>query len=241
MTSISPDETDDSDILYPTRLAMERALLVSVPRTEVILVRHAQQDFSLRAHTEGGALGPGLSATGQDQADLVADWLADEEVAAVYCSPLTRARRTAEAIARRHPGAGELQVSSLLQEVDIYGAKDRNGFRLDPEVQQRAAEEFVRTRRWDAFPATETSADARSRMIGEITRLVQLDEGGRICVVSHGAAISTFLAAILGVEDDMFFFCGHTGVTRVWYGDDQWALHSVNELGHVRSKELVTF
>src|SRR5262249_56679907 len=45
-----------------------------------------------------------ISARGREQAERVADYLADEPIVAVYTSPLLRARQTAQVIAARHPG-----------------------------------------------------------------------------------------------------------------------------------------
>jgi len=79
---------------------------------EIHLVRHAQalNDDGVDTH------GPELTLLGHRQARRLAKRLSRERYAAIYCSDLTRARQTAEAIARHH--ADELPtVTRDLREV----------------------------------------------------------------------------------------------------------------------------
>ena len=60
---------------------------------EIILVRHA---IPVRREVEDGPADPDLSDSGRQQARLMADYLASEKIDALYCSPMKRARQTAE-------------------------------------------------------------------------------------------------------------------------------------------------
>ena len=79
---------------------------------EVHLVRHAQ------AHDEGGgeSHGPELTPAGRQQASCVAKRLAGYHYNAIYCSDLTRARQTADTIARHHSDT-EVTLTLDLREV----------------------------------------------------------------------------------------------------------------------------
>lgn len=109
----------DDDALRPTRGWLERALLASGPRTELILVRHGMQRRT--REEELRPLGPRLSAHGARQAAAVADYLAEQQISALYCSDITRAHDTARAIAERYPDALEPEAWPDLREIDIYG------------------------------------------------------------------------------------------------------------------------
>ncbi|MEY3619588.1 MAG: hypothetical protein RL726_2286, partial [Actinomycetota bacterium] len=61
---------------------------------EIILVRHA---IPLRREVESGAADPDLSESGVRQARLMADYLVDEGIDALYTSPMRRAKQTADA------------------------------------------------------------------------------------------------------------------------------------------------
>ena len=58
-----------------------------------------------------------LSPEGQRQARKLAEFLAPRPLAAIYSSPLLRARRTAAAILERQPGLGRVRIDADLIEV----------------------------------------------------------------------------------------------------------------------------
>ena len=61
---------------------------------ELILIRHG---LPLRVeNTDGSPADPGLSVKGVHQAEKLAVWMKNEELDAIYCSPLKRARMTAQ-------------------------------------------------------------------------------------------------------------------------------------------------
>jgi phosphohistidine phosphatase SixA len=74
--------------------------------TAFYLVRHGE--------TTGGPGDPGLAETGRSQASAVAAQLATHSIAAVYASPLRRARETAAVIAA---GVGcDVEIDERLRE-----------------------------------------------------------------------------------------------------------------------------
>src|SRR5688572_18829417 len=67
---------------------------------ELLLIRHA---LPLRVD-EGsvdGPADPALAELGHGQAAALAEWLAVEPIDAIWCSPMRRARETAEPLAQR--------------------------------------------------------------------------------------------------------------------------------------------
>ena len=71
--------------------------------TRLIAVRHGETAWNVDTRIQGH-LDIGLNATGLWQAQRAGQALADEPIAAVYASDLSRAWQTAQAIAARHPG-----------------------------------------------------------------------------------------------------------------------------------------
>ena len=69
-------------------------LLEAAGGVTLLLVRHGQSAGNARRVFSGSADVP-LTATGRAQAAALADRLAHEPIAAVYASPLSRARDTA--------------------------------------------------------------------------------------------------------------------------------------------------
>lgn len=202
---MAPDEKPeyDTNILHAARDRLRRELLIDPPWTEIILVRHAQQSFSDEDLAAGGAAGPRLSDTGERQAELTAAALTDRPLAAVYASQLTRAQATAEAITRNRGDVPAPKIDRDLREIEVDG-----------EV-------------------TEDSAVVRERLARALTGIVTAHPGRTVAAVSHGGAISAFVASLLDVEPDIFFFAAHASITRVRYDDGRWAVQSINETAHL--------
>lgn len=144
-------------------------------------------------------------------------------------------------VARARSSSPDPVVVTGLREIDVFGFGDEE--HPDPTADElsAASDEFLRTRRWEAFPHSEPSDEFRVRVYREIEKLALRHDGERFAVVAHGGVISAFLAATFDIREDMFFYAAHTSVTRVFHADGRWAMHTVNELGHLRSDNLVTY
>ncbi len=85
----------------------------------VILVRHGETDWNRIHRLQGGDSDTPLNETGRTQAQRLALRLTDEDVRAVYTSPLKRALDTALEIARYH----RLKVKTLSSLKEIHVGK----------------------------------------------------------------------------------------------------------------------
>ncbi|HJQ94013.1 MAG TPA: histidine phosphatase family protein, partial [Candidatus Thermoplasmatota archaeon] len=89
----------------------------------IYLVRHGQTTANAEEIIQGPRIDAALSELGLRQATSVGEALARAPIQAVYTSPLTRARQTAEAVVQRHGGAarGEAKASLPVQVVpELY-------------------------------------------------------------------------------------------------------------------------
>src|SRR2546421_645446 len=80
----------------------------------LILVRHGESEWNRISRYQGQADAP-LSELGLRQAEALGQRLALEKIDAIYASPLQRALRTAEAIARFHPRVPVIQDTALYE------------------------------------------------------------------------------------------------------------------------------
>jgi broad specificity phosphatase PhoE len=223
---------------------MERAFLTGMPGVgELILVRHGQQDFPPVGTADIKAyLDPPLSAVGERQAEAVGKYLAARPVAAVYASRLLRAAATGAAIAGHH--GLQVQSDDRVREVELFrdlpegarGPLEAYG----AERMQQVQDEFVATRRWDAYPGSEGGAALRARVGEAIDEMVAAHPGDTIVVACHGGVISAYFARLLGVEEDMFFRAAHASVHRVTFLGERCVLSSLNEVGHLEG-DLLTW
>lgn len=237
----TPDASDAPDELSPTLRAMEVGLMVDDDHTEIILVRHAQQIRTSGESRRPG--GPGLSDFGREQAELTGRYLAKDPVSrsisAAYCSPLNRTMETASIITSRLAPDLELTTEPMLEEIDVYGRD--HGLPVPHGVQEQAGDWFVRTLQWDAFPDTETGEELRVRLVTAIEQIALAHPGETVLVVSHGGAIAAFLAAVVAAGPDMFFFPAHASVHRVRHRDSRFVPQSMNDVGHLRLHDKLTF
>lgn len=86
----------------------------------LFLVRHTQTVENIKGIYQGQTVGGMLSAEGKKQAMKIADFLKEEEIDIVYCSPLKRAKDTAEVILKNHLGA---KLTEVVELVEINGGE----------------------------------------------------------------------------------------------------------------------
>lgn len=116
--------------------------------TRVIIVRHGQSTYNIEQRIQGRCDKSVLTDRGRSDAEKVGAALNGISFAAIYCSPLQRAKQTAE-IARAGIGsdAPELQPSELLMEVDLPLWEEMTR----DEVKEKFAAEY---RQWQESPET---------------------------------------------------------------------------------------
>ena len=131
----------------------------------------------------------GLSAAGRLQAHALAAFLADRPLAAVYSSPMLRARQTARAIAAAHPAHLAVHVSQDLHEI-------RTSWQGRPLTELDAVQ-------WDFYTVPRTSSDEslqaiRDRMCHWVRQLLREYPGAEVAGVSHGDPILVLVAELQG-------------------------------------------
>ena len=157
------------------------------------LIRHGET----AANRDGLGLGRAdlpLTERGWRQAEALATACARFSIAAVWTSPLQRARLTAEAIARA--AGASLVVEGALAELDVG---DTEGLRLD-EVRRRWPD-FVAA--WLGndpaavrMPGGESLDDLADRLRPLLPRVRELEPGG-LAIVSHTFVLRTLLCLVL--------------------------------------------
>lgn len=197
---------------------------------ELLLVRHA---LPLRREVADGPADPELSDIGVAQAKRLGEYLAGEEIAAVYTSPLRRARQTAQPVADAH-------VLELIT-ADEVAEYDRNASWYVPIEELRAAND----ERWQALARGDWHADEdedvfHARVLDGIERIIRAHPAERVAVVCHGGVINSYLAHVLGTAQRRgFFYPAYTGISRVAASaEGRRSIVSINETAHLRGSGL---
>ena len=205
--------------------------------TELLLVRHGQQDYD-----PGGPVSqiidPPLSDLGRTQARLVGEWFSTQRIDHVYASPLRRARDTGIQIARHH--RLEPIVIDDLQEVGIF--RDVPPEKTPLEHIGRLAlvgtrQRMVIEKSWDVYPFSESSHEFRKRTINAIEGIIATHPGERVAIACHGGVINAYIGHIIGSKYDMWFRPAHTSVNVVAGAEGIRALHSLNDVRHLVTAE----
>jgi probable phosphomutase (TIGR03848 family) len=169
------------------------------PPTVVLLVRHGRTPTTGTA-LPGRAPGLTLSPEGRRQAEELAAQLAGlQRLAAVYASPLERARETAAPLARGRRLAVRVEPGLTDCDVGEWTGLALKELRRRPEWQaiQRHPSGF-------RFPDGESFIEMQARMAAALTRLVARHPGQTVVAVSHGDPIKAAVAHALGLHLDFF-------------------------------------
>lgn len=194
------------------------------------LVRHGETADNASRVFQGQS-GRGLNKRGQAQAARLAERLARNPPDRIVASDLERAFETASIVGQATglPVAKEVD----LREVDV-GAWTGKGY---DEVKELFPEEWAA---WDRGldvqrGGGETYGELAERMERAIARISA--DGGRALLVSHGGAIKSWIAKILGVSAAGLRALGgvaNTGLTIVERDDrGRHRLHCWNDIAHL--------
>ncbi|MCB1644377.1 MAG: histidine phosphatase family protein [Pseudomonadales bacterium] len=169
--------------------------------TRIHLFRHGESLWNLQGRMQGRKDSP-LSEKGIQQARDASKRLADIRLGAVYCSPSSRTRTTAEYLLGKqkleileHEGLSEIDLGAwegeLRTDIVIEDTQTFSAFWHDPQnYQPRDGETFLQT---------------QTRVVAAIAEIIANHPGQDVLVVSHAVAIKSLM-------------CHHTGrsLADVW-------------------------
>lgn len=164
--------------------------------TRLLLVRHGAT-VATEEDRFSGSSGTELSDAGRWQAARLGERLAPQQITALYSSPLSRARDTAQILAG-HCGMAPI-IRDGLQEI---GHGHWEGLKRE-DVEQRFADEYAA---WEADPFTFAPAGGESgvavlaRALPVVRDIVTTHPGGQVVVVSHKATLRLILTSLLGFD-----------------------------------------
>jgi probable phosphoglycerate mutase len=187
---------------------------------ELLLIRHALPVRIDEGSVEGAA-DPHLADLGVTQAKALADWLADEHVDALWCSPMLRARETAQPVAER--------LGLEITYDDGLAEYDREAASYIPVEELKAAGDP----RWHQVP--EQPEHFQAVVVETVERIVAAHPRQNVGVVCHGGVINAYTGHVLGVDDPLFFLPHYTSISRVLAASSgERSISTLNESAHLR-------
>ncbi len=202
--------------------------------TRFILVRHGQTAWN-REERFRGQIDVPLNETGLAQASATARRIGAEwSPTAVYCSPLLRARQTAQVIAepfglpiRPHPALNDINFG-LLQGLTVPEARERW-----PD----AVDAWFRTPQLAQLPGGERLTEVNTRAMAAVAELAAGHPGDTVVLVGHLVLNRVILLGITGLGLDRFWRLGQdTCAINVFDANaGDFTLLSLNDTCHLRT------
>lgn len=199
----------------------------------LFMVRHGATDNNLADPPllQGRADVP-LSVAGQRQAARTGELLATQKIRRVYSSPLSRARQTAEAIAKPHQLA--VEVVPRIEEIDVGRWEGRSWKEIAVSEPERY-QQFMANPAEHGYAGGENVTDLYQRVQPAMEALLAANLGGQIVVVGHNLVNRTFLARLLGLPlaEVRTVNQDNCGVSVARYRDGEIKLLSMNSVFHL--------
>ena len=167
---------------------------------DALLIRHGHTVLN-DSDTYFSTRDPGLSEKGLEQADCLAKLLQHIDIAAVFSSPLQRARQTAQVLAEAKDLA--VGIDERLRELDTGAFEGLNAEALrsrDPDFLQR-----WRTSPADlVWPRGESLRMAGQRVVDCVQEKMRTFRHDTVAFVGHGIAIKAALCLLSGLDPGRF-------------------------------------
>lgn len=203
---------------------------------QMFLVRHGATAENLSQPTvlQGNGIDGPLAEQGRGQARQTAELLSRFKFAAIYTSPMRRARETAEILARPHA----LPITNVpeIVEVDVgrWQGRDWESIaRDDPQAYRLHLEDPS----VHPYGDGESASDVAARAVPALLALLQQNAGRRILVVAHNIVNRVLIAhlAQIPLRQMRVIRQDNCCVNRIDYHQDQAELVTVNSTFHLDS------
>jgi len=199
--------------------------------TEIVLIRHGETEWNV-ADIFRGRTDIELNETGLRQAKLLAEYLGNVKIDAIYSSPLKRASKTAEIIASYHkldididPGLTDFNFGKW-QGLSHQEVKDKykelyTGWINHPDRVK--------------MPAGESLDDVRKRTMGVVTTVIARYRG-TVVLVSHRVVNKVLICALLGLDNSHFWNIklDTCGITTFTYENERFILTKHNDTSYLK-------
>ena len=208
--------------------------------TRIIAIRHGETAWNVDTRLQGH-LDVGLNTRGQWQAQRAALALADEELAAIYSSDLSRAYATAQAIANHNHGMAGHPVRAHT------GLRERGFGVFEGQTYAQISQDWPEdSRRWRqrdphfAPEGGETLTQLRERITHTVNALASQHLGEQIVLVAHGGVMDALYRLATGqdIESPRTWDLGNAAINRLLWTPDGLTLIGWADTRHLDDATL---
>ncbi|MBN1486352.1 MAG: alpha-ribazole phosphatase [Anaerolineae bacterium] len=201
----------------------------------LLLTRHGLTEWNVEQRHQGDTDVP-LNDTGRNQAKALARRLAQEKVDIIYTSDLSRARETAQEVARLKPVP--LYADKRLRELafgEWQGLTHDQIVQRDPELWQA----WLNDRMNNCAPGGETLAEFAERTRSLLTELIAKHQDQTALLVAHGGNVSVMLCLLLNLSPQSYwqFRVRNTSLSELLLYDKGAIIQYLNDTHHLRLEQ----
>ncbi len=187
---------------------------------QVYLVRHGETQWNAERRIQGQSDSP-LTAKGEQQAKQVAERAKALGITHVIASDLGRTQRTAEIIADLC--GCEITLDARLRELDM-GVLEKRPIESLTEEEEQWRRQLVNGTSDGRIPDGESMQELSNRMHAALATCLELPEGSRPLLVSHGMALGCLVSTILGLPAwaERRLRLRNCSISRIDYQQSPW-------------------
>jgi broad specificity phosphatase PhoE len=203
--------------------------------TNLLLIRHGatppneQRPYIL----QGCGINPSLSESGQKQAQALAGFLeTNSSIHHVYCSPMIRAKETAQAVCERF-GLIPQEVPDI-HECDV-GLWEGKSWDIIMEESPEAYRAFIEDPYLNRYEGGESYGDVYDRCEPALKSLLERHTGETIAVVAHNVINRVYLAGLLGlpIGKAKDITQNNTGINIIRHREGETKVVTMNAIFHL--------
>jgi broad specificity phosphatase PhoE len=206
--------------------------------TQIILVRHGETEWNIKGVFRG-RIDIELNQTGLKQAELLAKYLSDIAIDAIYSSPLKRAVKTAEMTASYH----KLDVEITPGLIDFnYGEWQGLCHQEARDRYKKLYAKWLSRPDLVKIPAGESLGKVKKRAMSVVDRVIAKYKGS-VVLVSHRVVNKVLICALLGLANSHFWNIRQDtcGITTFAYENERFILTKHNDTSYLgTSKALLS-
>ncbi len=199
--------------------------------TEIILARHGETEWNVK-EVFRGRIDIKLNETGIKQAELLAEYLSNTKIDAIYSSPLKRAVKTAETIAGYHKL--DVEIAPGLIDFD-YGKWQGLPHQEVKDKYKELYAEWINNPDGVEIPAGESLNDVRKRAMSVVDDVIAKYEG-TVVLVAHRVVNKVLICALLGLDNSHFWNIRQDtcGITTFSYENERFILTKHNDTSYLK-------
>ena len=223
--------------IFHGRFCFPKSLLLSLEIMNLYLIRHAetavpdgyvQKNFS-------------LSELGQTQSHALAQRMSSIRIDRLFCSPLARARQTAEYISKSR--SIPIEIETDFREMDlgeIGGMPLKKVYALHGDYLRSRPHPVMEY----GYVQGETAEAFHSRVAVAFEKMVWkpfCQRDVNVVLVAHGGVICAILLHLLGLTFDGYltYFVDYTGISKIDNRHARPRIRYINDINHLKKADLI--